>query len=154
MIFGYNVEKIREDFPILKKPIIYFDNACISLKPVQVIGKVNEYYTDYTACAGRSSHKFAAKVEAEVDKTRHEVKSFINAKHDSEIIFTRNTTEGINLIANSLGLEKGDEIIISDKEHNSNLIPWLKLRKKGIKVIVAESDPDNTFNLENFEKSF
>lgn len=154
MIFGYNVEKIREDFPILKKPIIYFDNACMSLKPRQVIGKVNEYYTDYTACAGRSSHKFASKVETEVDKTRHEVKSFINAKHDSEIIFTRNTTEGINLIANSLGLEKGDEVIISDKEHNSNLIPWLKLKKKWIKVVVAESGPDNIFNLENLEKSF
>ena len=85
----------------------------------------------------------------------NEIKNFINAKYASEIIFTRNTTEGINLIANSIGLEKGDEVIISDKEHNSNLIPWLKLKKtKGIKLVVVDSNEDNTFNLENFKNSF
>ena len=154
MIFKYNVEKIRQDFPILLKPVIYFDNACMSLKPKQVIDKINEYYNEYTGCAGRSAHQFASRVETEVAKSRSEVRKFINAKRDSEIIFTRNTTEGINLIANSLGFEKGDEVIISDKEHNSNLIPWLKLREKGVKLIIVESNPDNTFNLENFEKSF
>ncbi len=154
MIFKYNVSKIREDFPIYAggKPFIYLDSACMSLKPRQVIDKINEYYTEYTACAGRSSHTLATKVETEVAKTRNDVKNLINAKLDSEIIFTRNTTEGINLIANSIGLEKGDEVIISDKEHNSNLIPWLKL--KYVKVIVVESNSDNTFNLENFKNSF
>jgi len=154
MIFGYNVEKIRQDFPMLSKPIIYFDNACMSLKPMQVISKINEYYKEYTACAGRSAHRLASRVEEEIDKSRNEVKSLINARHSSEIVFTRNTTEGINLAANSIGLNNGDEIVISDKEHNSNLIPWLKLRKNGIKVVVAESNKDNTFNLENFRKSF
>ncbi len=152
MIFGYDAEKYRKDFPILSKDLIYFDNACMSLKPVQVIEKMNEYYKEYTACAGRSSHRLAAKVEDEVAVSRNELKNFVNAKHDSEIIFTRNTTESINLVANSIGLGEGDEVIISDKEHNSNLIPWLKLGKKGIKVKVAQSNPDNTFNLENFSK--
>ncbi len=153
MIFGYNVEKIRKDFPVLSKKIIYFDNACMSLKPLSVINKLNEYYNEYTACAGRSSHSFAERVETEVEKARQEVGKLINSKHSSEVIFTRNTTESINLIANSLGLEKGDEVIITDKEHNSNLIPWLKLKKeKGIVVKIAESNKDNTFNLENFER--
>ncbi len=154
MIFKYNVEKIREDFPVLSKSIIYFDSACMSLKPKQVINKINEYYNEYPACAGRSSHKLATKVETEVAKARNEVKNFINAKYDSEIIFTRNTTEGLNLVANSIGLKQGDEVIISDKEHNSNLLPWLKLQEKGIKVFVVDSNDDNTFNLENFRNSF
>src|SRR3989344_7499629 len=154
MMFGYDAKKIRADFPMLSKPIIYLDNACMSLKPKQVIEKINEYYTDYTACAGRSSHKLATKVETEVSKSRNEIKSFINAKNSSEIIFTRNTTEGINLISNSISLKSGDEVIISDKEHNSNLLPWLKLKKDGIKVIIVPSNTDNTFNLGEFEKSF
>ncbi len=153
MIFSYNPDKIRKDFPMLAKPIIYFDNACMSLKPMQVIDKINEYYKEYTACAGRSAHRLALRVEEEVDKSRNEVKDLINAGHASEIIFTRNTTEGINLVANSLGFREGDEIVISDKEHNSNLIPWLKLRSKGIKLKIVKSNPDNTFNLENFKKS-
>lgn len=154
MTLGYNINKIRKDFPVLSKKIIYFDNACMSLKPWQVINKLNEYYTQYTACAGRSTHRFANKVEMEVAKSRSEIRKFINAKHDAEIIFTKNTTEGINIIANSFGLKQRDEVIISDKEHNSNLIPWLKLGKKGIKLVIVESNPDNTFNLEKFKKSF
>ncbi|HIH39462.1 TPA: cysteine desulfurase [Candidatus Woesearchaeota archaeon] len=157
-MFGlFSAEKIREarkDFPVLKDEI-YFDNACMSLKPIQVINKLNEYYTQYTACLGRSNHAFARKLTEEIDKARSEVRKFINAKEDSEIIFTRNTTEGINLIANSFGLKKEDEVIISDKEHNSNLIPWLKLKKTaGIKVVISKTNDDGTFNLENFRKSF
>ena len=89
-----------------------------------------------------------------MDTARLQVKTFIKAKHSSEIIFTRNTTEGINLVANAIGLQNGDEIIISDKEHNSNLLPWLRLKKKGIQVKVIESNSDNTFNLKNFNDSF
>lgn len=154
-MFGFNPEKVRKDFPILNDNIIYFDNACMSLKPIQVVNKMNEYYNQYTACLGRSNHAFARKLKEEVDKARDEVRKFINAKEDSEIIFTRNTTEGINLVANSFGLKKGDEVIISDKEHNSNLIPWLKMKKdKGIKVVISRTNNDGTFNLENFRKCF
>lgn len=155
MIFGYNAKKIRKDFPILEKKIIYLDSACMSLKPRQVIEKMNEYYNEYSACAGRSSHKLSERLEEEIAKAREEVSKFINAGSSEEIIFTRNTTEGINLIANSIGLKKGDEVIISDKEHNSNLIPWLKLKKQaGINLIICRSNGDNTFNIDNFKKCF
>lgn len=154
-MFGYNVSKIRKDFPILERNIIYFDNACMSLKPNQVVEKMNEYYHEYTACTGRSMHSLATKVHEEVDKARNEVKKLINAKSDSEIIFTRNTTEAINLISNSFGLKRGDEVILSDKEHNSNLIPWLKAKNKmGIKVVICTTNKDGTFNLERFKTCF
>jgi cysteine desulfurase/selenocysteine lyase len=155
MIFSFKPEKYRKDFPLLNQNLIYFDNACMSLKPQQVLDKMYEYYTRYTACGGRSSHTLAKEVEAEVAKTRLTVKSFIHAKKEEECVFTRNTTEGINLVANSFGLQKGDEVIISDKEHNSNLIPWLKMQKeKGIKLHITESNLDNTFSLEAFESTF
>ena len=112
MIFGFDPEKYRKDFPMLSKPIIYFDNACMSLKPVQVVDKMNEYYREHTACGGRSAHRLARKVEDEVDRARNEVRDFINAKRSEEVIFTRNTTESINIVANSLGLAEGDEVII------------------------------------------
>src|SRR3989344_2288087 len=150
MMFGYNAEKIRKDFPVLKQPIIYFDNACMSLKPVHVLKKMEEYYTKYTACAGRSSHRLAAKVEEEVDLSRMEIKRFINAKSAKEIIFTRNTTEGINIVANSIGLKKGDEVLITDKEHNSNLVPWLKMRNKGVTLKIARTNPDGTLVIGHF----
>ena len=154
-MFGFNPEKVRYNFPILQNDIVYFDNACMSLKPKQVVDKMNEYYTQYTACLGRSNHLFARKLKTEVDKARNEVRKFINAKEDSEIIFTRNTTEGMNLIANSIGLKAGDEVIISDKEHNSNLIPWLKLKKTiGINIVISRTNDDGTFNIENFKKCF
>ena len=151
MIFKFNPESCRKDFAILSKPIIYFDNACMSLKPKQVVEKMLEYYNEYTACGGRSAHRFAARVEDEVLNARNEVRGFINAKDALEIIFTKNTTEGINLVANSFGLKEGDEVILSDKEHNSNLLPFLKLSKKGIKLKFVDSNRDNSFNLEKFE---
>src|SRR3989338_6096246 len=126
-----DLSKCRNDFPILEKKIngkgiIYFDNACVTLKPKQVVDKMNEYYFDYTACGGRSHHSLANKVSEEVEKSREIIRKFIGAKRKEEIIFTRNTTEGINLVANSTGLKNGDKVVLSDKEHNSNLVPWLK----------------------------
>src|SRR3989344_7401740 len=110
MIFSFNPEKIRKDFPVLDNlKGIYLDSACMSLKPRQVIDKMNEYYLEYPACAGRSVHKFGRKLEDEIDKARHEVAKFVNCD-DKEIIFTKNATEAINLIANTFDLNKGDEM--------------------------------------------
>ncbi len=153
MIFGYDVEKVRRDFPILRKPIIYFDSACMALKPLQVIDSVKKYYEEYSACAGRSAHRLAKAVEHEVDTSRDILRGFIGAKHNEEIVFTRNTTEGINLVSNSLGLQKGDEVLISDKEHNSNLIPWLKLAQKGVIIKIIYSDENNQFDLDKLKES-
>jgi len=154
---GLYVEKVREDFPVLKreingKHIIYFDNACMTLRPIQVIEKINEYYREYPSCGERSLHKLGKRVDEEVEKARDIVKKFINAKKFEEIIFTKNTTEGINLVANSLNLHEGDIVLTTDKEHNSNLLPWQRLSSKGVKHEVVKSNENNTFSLENFEK--
>lgn len=153
---GLNVDRIREDFPVLKreingKPIIYFDNACMTFRPIQVIEKVKEYYMEYPSCGERSLHKLGKRVDEEMERARDIVRKFINAKKFEEIIFTKNTTEGINLVANSLDFERGDIVLTTDKEHNSNLLPWQKLASKGVKHGVVRSNEDNTFSLENFE---
>lgn len=153
---GLDVERIRKDFPVLQKevngkPIIYFDSACMTLRPVQVIEKVCEYYREYPSCGERSLHKLGKRVDEEVERAREIVKKFINAKKFEEIVFTKNTTEGINLIANSFGFQKGDVVLTTDKEHNSNLLPWQRLASRGVRHEVVKSNPDNTFSLENFE---
>lgn len=153
-----DLKKIRQDFPILQensgnKPITYFDNACQSLRPKSVIEAINRYYLKTSACSGRSMHKLAAEVTHEVDQARSEIAKFINAPKKDEIVFTRNTTEGINLVANSLALQQGDVVLISDKEHNSNLIPWQTMaKKKGIIYKIVPSKEDNTFDLEAYER--
>src|SRR3989344_2653240 len=152
-----DINKIRADFSVLSsksgKPPVYLDSACMSLKPNQVVEAMNDYYFNFPACAGRSAHKMGDKATKKVKEARELVAKFINAKSEKEIVFTRNTTEGINLLANSLGLVKGDIVLISDKEHNSNLIPWLLLRDKiGIEVKIISSNADGGFNLDNFSK--
>ena len=154
-----DIQKIRQDFPLLnektnRKPVVYFDNACQSLRPQSVINAINKYYVEYPACGGRSMHHLAERVTHECEEARTVIAKFLNASRQEEIVFTRNTTEGINLVANSLGLKKGDAVLLSDKEHNSNLLPWMMLAKRqGIEIRIVNSNEDNTFNLEEFEKS-
>lgn len=147
------IDQVRKDFSILAdNKWIYFDNACQSLRPKSVIDAITEYYQEYPACSGRSMHSLATKVSQKCDEARTIISKFIGAKRKEEIIFTRNTTEGINLIANSLELRKGDVVITTDKEHNSNLIPWQMLVKKiGIIHKIIPSNPDNTFNLNAYK---
>ena len=153
-----DTQKIRVDFKLFEKgknnsTPVYFDSACMSLKPISVIETMNDYYFNFPACAGRSSHKLGDKVTKKVKEARELVAKFINAKNEEEIIFTRNTTEGINLLANTFGFKKDDIILITDKEHNSNLVPWLVLRDKiGIQVKICPSKEDNTFDLEKFSE--
>ena len=93
-----NIDKIRKDFPLLnaKKPVVYFDNACTTLRPTCVVEKMKEYYELYPACGGRSHHKLGERVTEEVMKARITIAKFFNARSENEIVFTRNTTEGIN----------------------------------------------------------
>ncbi|KKR43679.1 MAG: hypothetical protein UU10_C0038G0006 [Parcubacteria group bacterium GW2011_GWF1_40_6] len=151
-----NTHKIRADFNILSKKDgkipMYLDSACMSLKPNSVVEAMNDYYFNFPAC-DRSLHKLGSTVTKKVKEARELVAKFINAKNLDEIIFTRNTTEGINLLANSFGLVKGDVVLVSDKEHNSNLVPWLLLRDRvGIVVKIISSNVNGTFNLDNFSK--
>jgi len=151
-----DVKRIREDFPVLEnsKGIVYFDNACMSLKPRQVIQAMLEYYERYTACVGRSNHRLGRIATEKYMEARKTIAKFVGAKKSEEIVFTRNTTEGINLVANSLDLKKGDVVLASDREHNSNLIPWQLLKeRKGIEHRIVRSREDYTFDMDSFEKS-
>ena len=154
-----DMKKLREDFPILSqkvngKTIVYMDNACMSLKPRPVIQKMLEYYEQYTACAGRSNHTFSRVCEEKYQEARKSIQKLVNARKEQEIVFTRNTTEGLNLIANCLNLQKEDVVLSSDREHNSNLIPWQMLKeRKGIEHRIVKSRPDYTFDLEAFRKA-
>jgi len=168
MSYSFDINKIRKDFSILAPPTggsvyphtkgffgvgVYFDNACVTLKPEPVIKTIDEYYREYPVCAGRSNHALGEKLNQKIADARKTVAAFINAKPE-EIIFTRNTTEGINLIAKSLDFKKGDEILISDKEHNSNLVPWQILKEeKGTELKIIPSKEDNTFDLEALKKN-
>jgi cysteine desulfurase / selenocysteine lyase len=152
-----DLESIRVDFPLLSSPqgkrLIYLDSACMSLRPQQVIHAIGHYYTDLSACAGRSNHRLARQVTEAVEKARRQIATFIKAKEPEEIVFTRNTSEGINLVAASLGFKAGEVVVTSDKEHNSNLVPWLKLQQEvGIEHVVVPSKEDNTFDMEAFER--
>jgi cysteine desulfurase/selenocysteine lyase len=150
-----NIDTIREDFPFLKnsidgRPIIYLDSACQSLRPNLVIDEINDYYKNLSSCGGRSSHSLAYETTKRVEESRKAIADIFNANSEDEIVFTRNTTEGINLVANSIGLKKDDVVITTDKEHNSNLVPWLYLEQKiGIKKKMASFDDE--FDLESFE---
>ncbi len=153
-----NLTDLRLDFPILTpqnnaKPLIYLDSACQSLRPRQVIDAVNKYYSDYPACSGRSNHQLATTVTRLVEEARQQVARFIGASRMQEVVFTRNTTEGINLVANSLDLKAGDVVLIGGKEHNSNLIPWQMLVKRiGIQLKILHPLEDGSFNMAAFEK--
>lgn len=151
-----NVDKIREDFPILQKkfngkPIIYFDNACTTLKPKQMVDAIIEYYTEYTGCAGRSVHKLSIKTTEKFEESREKVAKFINAKHD-EIIWTKNTTEAINLVSKGFNFKEGDKVVITNLEHSSNLLPWQVLAENGIiDLDFVLCNKEGEFNLEDFE---
>ncbi len=153
-----NIIEVRKDFPFLNKvignkPVVYFDNACMTIPPKQVLAKMDWYYEENFSCAGRSNNKIAEKVNYEIELVRKEVTEFIGAKSVREIIFTKNTTEGINLVANSFNFKSGDLVLITDKEHNSNLIPWQNLRdKKGIEIGIIKSDIYGNFDYEDFKK--
>jgi len=145
-----DTQKIRQDFPVLQNSkVVYFDNACMSLKPRQVIQVMLEYYEQYTACVGRSNHRLGKIATEKYNESRKSIAKFVGAKKPEEIVFTRNTTEGINLVANSLDLKKGDIVLASDREHNSNLIPWQLLKeRKGIEHRIVRSREDCTFDIE------
>jgi len=152
-----DIDKIREDFPILQKkvngkPFIYFDSACTTLKPKKVIDAVLGYYTEYTGCAGRSVHKFATRTTEEFEKAREKIAKFINAKRAEEIIWTRNTTEAINLVAHSFKFDKGDKVITTNLEHTSGLLPWqLKAQRGDIVLDFVLCDNNGEFKIEDFK---
>ena len=144
----------RNDFPTLQgeNPPAYLDNACVTLKPQSVIDSIQRYYTEVPGCGGRSVHRYGTTVSKAVSDARTKLAKFLNAPSANEIVFTRNATHSINQIAHGMTWEKGDVVLTTDREHNSNLVPWLQLeQEQGIDHRVVPSHPDNTFDLEAFE---
>lgn len=153
-----DIEKLRAQFPALqarlrKKPYIYLDNACMTLKPEAVISAMDDYYRNFPGCHGRADHYFGAETSKLYEAARRKTAAFFNAADAREIVFTRNSTEGLNLLAYTLPLQAGDVIISSDLEHNSNLLPWQALEKrKGVKRLIISTKPDTSFDLERFRQ--
>ena len=155
------IDNIRKDFPILSqkvygKPLVYLDNAASTQKPLSVIEKTSEYYRCTNANIHRGVHYLSEKATKEYEESRKIIKSFINAESDKEIIFTRGTTESINLVASSYGkkfLKKGDEVLISHMEHHSNIVPWqLICQEKGAILKVIPINDKGEIIFEEFEK--
>lgn len=148
-----NIQKIRKDFPIIDE-ITYLDNACMTLKPDSVINAVNEYYESYPICGGgRSQNELAEKLDRKIRESRTMVKEMINARNTDEIIFTQNTSEAINMIARGLNFNKGETVLTTDKEHNSNLAPWITLEEEeGIDYKQIPFKKDGTLNIEKLKE--
>ena len=157
----YDVNNIREDFPILKKiihgkPLCYLDNAATTQKPYYVIDKTNNYYKTMNANIHRGVHALSQEATEAFEESRIIVKKFINALGKNEIIFTRGTTESINLVASTYGrsnVNDGDEIIISHMEHHSNIVPWQMLcKEKNAKLRVIPVNDSGELMFEEFER--
>ena len=153
----FNVEKIREDFPILKrkidgKPLVFLDSASTSQKPVHVINAIKEYYELHNANPHRSLYKLCEEATELYEDARRNVAEFINAKHPEEIIFVRNTNEAMNLLVHSFALPKlhnPNEIVLSVMEHHANIVPWQYVRDaNGTKLRFIDIKKDGTLNLE------
>jgi len=158
---SYDVFKIREDFPVLKetvhgKPLVYLDNAATTQKPKSVIDAIVHYYSSYNANIHRGIHTLAEKATAAFEETRKTVKDFINAPSTEEVIFTKGTTESVNLVAATWGrknIKAGDEIIISALEHHSNMVPWqLLAQEKGAKVRIIPVNDHGELIMEEYQK--
>ncbi len=158
---GYDVEAIRRDFPILSrevygKPLVYLDNGASAQKPKAVIDAVTHAYTSEYANVHRGLHFLSNAATEAYEKARETARRFINAAHTDEIIFTRNATEGINLVADSFGrdgINEGDEIVLSIMEHHSNIVPWnFHRERKGAVIKWAPVADDGTFLLDEFTK--
>jgi cysteine desulfurase/selenocysteine lyase len=155
-----NVEKIRKDFPILKrtvngKPLVYFDNAATSQTPQSVIDTIVDYYSNYNANIHRGVHALSQEATDKYEEARNKIQQHFNAKHAYEIIFTSGTTHSINLIANGFAslLQTGDEIIVSALEHHSNIVPWQMLcEKTGAVLKVIPMSEDGTLIIDTYHK--
>jgi cysteine desulfurase/selenocysteine lyase len=157
----YDVERVRADFPILgrrvyDRPLVYLDNAASAQKPSQVIEAELSVYREEYANIHRGPHYLSERTTARFEEARNKVCAFLNANHHHEIIFTRNATEAINLVAASYGrafLEAGDEIVLSELEHHANIVPWQMLREeKGVVLKVAPITDAGEFRLEEFTR--
>ena len=157
--YALDIQAIRKEFPVLHqevngKPLVYFDNAATTQKPQSVISTLDQYYQGYNSNIHRGIHTLAERATKAFEDTRKALQGFINAKESEEIIFTKGTTESINLVAATFGrafIHQGDEIIISGLEHHSNIVPWQMLaEEKGAVIKVIPVLEDGTLDYEHY----
>ncbi|MCI4331777.1 MAG: cysteine desulfurase [Thermoplasmata archaeon] len=154
-----SVGSLRSHFPALRdRPDgptpAYLDSACMSLVPVEVLDAMEEYYRDYPGCAGRSLHRYAEEVGHRYEAARAGLARFLGAESPDAVVFLRNASEAINLVAQGLAWNPGDAVLISDQEHNSNLIVWQRLaQERGIRVEVLDLPPGGGFPTEAYESA-
>lgn len=157
-----DIKEVRRQFPILDQevnghPLVYLDSAATSQKPLRVIEAVNQYYREYNSNVHRGVHTLGTKATDRYEGAREKVRKFIGAESTEEIIFTKGTTAGLNLVARSFGdaqVQEGDEIVITYMEHHSNLIPWQQLAKrKGAVLKYVPMQKNGTLRLEDVEKT-
>ncbi|CEK13585.1 cysteine desulfurase; L-selenocysteine selenide-lyase (L-alanine-forming) [Chthonomonas calidirosea] len=157
----YDVEKVRAEFPILQekihgKPLIYLDNANTTQKPLRVLEAIQRFYSQQNANIHRATHLLSERATVAYDDAREKVRRFLNARYFEEIVFVRNATEGVNLIAQTFGrrfVGEGDEILISAMEHHANIVPWQMLcEEKGAKLRVIPISAEGELVLEEAEK--
>jgi cysteine desulfurase/selenocysteine lyase len=161
-VMMYDLNKVRADFPILSRqvynrPLVYLDNAATTQKPRKVVDAITEEYYSVNANVHRGVHFLSQQATQLHEEARERVRQFINARSIEEIVFTRGTTESLNLIASSLGesFREGDEIIVSELEHHSNIVPWQFLvERKGVVLKVIPLLPDGSLDLEAYERLF
>lgn len=161
MSIQYPIDQIRADFPILHRevngsPLIYLDNGASTQKPQQVIDAITSYYTDINSNIHRGVHHLSQLATDAYEVSRRKLQHFIGAQHEHEVIFTTGTTGGINLLAHSFGkafVQAGDEILISEMEHHSNIVPWqLLCEEKGAVLKVVPMDADGALDMEAFDR--
>lgn len=159
----YDVNKVRADFPILARevhgrPLVYLDNAATTQKPLAVLDAMRDEYLNVNANVHRGVHYMSQKATELHEAARETVRRFINARSTSEVVFTRGTTEGINLVAATFCdefMDEGDEVIVSVMEHHSNIVPWqLQARKKGIRLRVIPMNERGELRMDEYEKLF
>ena len=160
---GYNIQDVRADFPILArevhgKPLVYLDNGATTQKPLCVLDAMRDEYLNVNANVHRGVHYLSVQATELHEQARETVRRFINARSVSEIVFTRGTTEGLNLVASTFGdefLKPGDEVIVSTMEHHSNIVPWqLQAHKRGIKLRVIPMTDGGVLDLEAYKGLF
>ncbi len=158
---GFDAEKVRADFPILQqqvngKPLVYLDNGATSQKPQAVIDELVRYYTTGNANVHRGVHTLSQNATEDYEGARAKVKRLLNAADDHEIVFTRGTTDSINIVAQSFGKQSfgpGDEVIVSNMEHHSNIVPWQMLREeKGVVLRVVPIDDSGELLMDEYER--
>ena len=152
-----SIDRIRTDFPILStkvngQPLVYFDNAATTQRPIQVIEAIDKFYRETNSNVHRGVHELSERATEQFELAREKVAKFINAESPNEIIFVRGTTEAINLVAYSYGkkLTRGNRVLLSLMEHHSNIVPWQFLREKGVELDYVDVRDDGTLKLEDY----